>query len=157
MSRFGRNSSILLLGILVLPFVVYLANCTRSYRFDDQNNIEAKDINAVATRAAKVMYLDVSFNNGSYQLDDAIIYDSTFTHLPQIKIYGTYGVEVVSKEDDILYEQYTWMNPINGRVRLPFSNEMAFVDFIHRKKDGKYIVSRFDIGEIMEKADYFDR
>lgn len=153
MLRKTSYSAIIIFGLLVFIVPLLLINCSRSYNYQNQTTIETKAEIAEQTR---IMYLDISHSNDSYQLDGARIFDSVYTTLPTIKIYGIYGIEVDSKNDEILFEQYIWMNPLEGEIRLPFNNDVAYVDLIQRKKDGKYIVSRFDIDEIMEKADYYN-
>lgn len=101
---------------------------------------------------AKVLYLDVSFDGTSYQVEQVTLFDSVYTRVPIIQIYGLYGVHVISDDDEIIFDQYIWMDPIR-RVRIPFSDETAFIDFIQRSRgDNKNVIGRFTRKMILDKA-----
>ena len=100
----------------------------------------------------RTLHLEVSYDGSTYQLIHAHISDTVFTQGPIIKIYGIYGVRVVTEKNEISYDRYTWMKPINGRVRLPFSDDTAFIEFIYRKGDRMIVIGRFSREDILSVA-----
>ena len=110
---------------------------------DSQQSIVAKP---------RTLHLEVSYDDSTYQLISAHISDTVFVQGPIIKIYGTYGVHVVTENNEISYDRYTWLRPINGIVRLPFSDNTAFIEFIHRKGDRFIVIGRFSRDDILSIA-----
>ncbi len=99
-----------------------------------------------------ILYLDVSFDGSAYRLINARIIDSAFTPVPIAKIYGIYGVEVLTAHNEVSFEQYTWMKPINTTIRLPFSDSTAIIELIHRTANRKSVIGRFSREDILSQT-----
>lgn len=130
------------LSILALVLI----GCFRPGIQEEQAPIES---HASTIANPKTLYLGVSFHGSTYQLIHAHISDSVFTSAPIIKIYGTYGVQVVTENNEVSFDQYTWMKPINGTIRLPFSDSTAFIELIQRIRDEKFVIGRFSRSDIL--------
>lgn len=102
-----------------------------------------------ALASPKTLYLGVHYDDSTYQITYVKIIDSAFVQGPIIKIYGTYGVEIITDNDEVSFAQYTWMQPIDGIVKLPFSDDTALIEFIHRTGGGKVVIGRFSRGDIL--------
>ena len=133
-----------------LPLLaLVLVGCYYPGAQEEQAAVESHESRAAR---ANTLYLDVSFDGSTYQLIQAHISDTVFTRGPIIYIYGIYGVQVLAEHNAVSFEQYTWMEPINGRIRLPFSDGTAFIEFIHRIKDEKFVIGRFTRADILSAA-----
>ena len=100
----------------------------------------------------RTLYLEVSYDDSTYQLIHAHISDTVFTRGPIIRVAGIYGVQVVTEDNEISFDQYTWLKPINGLITLPFSDDTAFIEFIHRKGDRMIVIGRFSREDILSVA-----